>query len=205
MNLKRVHLLSGLTITLFIGAHLFNHVFSIFGAEAHLDIMEKLRVVYRNVLAEAILLAAVCVQIFSGLKLFFRKRKADLNFYKKMQIRTGLYLSFFLLIHVSAVGIGRYILELDTNFYFGAAGLNTFPLNLFFVPYYGLAILSFFGHLAGIHHSKMRKKVLGLSIAGQANLILITGMILTLIILYGMTNGFAGAEIPAAYNIMTEK
>ena len=115
---------------------------------------------------------------------------------------SGLYLAIFLLFHLSAVFIGRLILNLDTNYYFGVAGLNTFPLNLFFIPYYGLAIISFFGHIAAVHSKKMKSKIFGISPVNQSYGILISGIVLTLVIFYGLTNGFNGVDIPIEYNIM---
>jgi len=205
MKFKKLHFFSGLTISLFIGLHLFNHAISIFGVEMHLAVMDQLRLGYRNVFVETILLLAVAVQIISGLKLFFVKRKAQNDFYGKLQIWTGLYLAFFFLIHIGAVLTGRYVLDLDTNFYFGVAGLNTFPFNLFFVPYYGLAIISFFGHVASIHAQKMKKEVFGWPVEQQAKFILVKGILVTLFILYGLTNGFMGFEIPAEYLILIGK
>jgi len=100
---------------------------------------------------------------------------------------------------------GRFFLNLDTNFYFGVAGLNTFPFNLFFVPYYGLAILSIFGHIAAIHSQKMKNSIFGWSPKQQANFILIKGIVLTVVIFYGLTNGFSGVEIPQEYNVLIGK
>jgi len=200
--MKRIHFISGLTISLFIGAHLFNHMVSVFGAESHIEFMDKLRLVYRNLIAEIILLIAVFIQIISGIKLFFSRKKFAKSFYGKLQIWTGLYLAFFFVFHIGAVLIGRCFLELDTNFYFGVAGLNTFPFNLFFVPYYGLAILSFFGHISAIHFHKMKKAVLGVSVKQQSGLILLLGIMVMAIIFYGLTNGFTGVEIPKEYKIM---
>lgn len=203
--MKRVHYLSGLVITIFIGLHLFNHFMSIFGAEVHINVMSSLRLVYRNILVEMVLFIAVFTQIISGLKLFSKKRKSVNHYFESLQIWSGLYLAFFLLIHVGAVLTGRYILNLETNFYFGAAGLNTFPFNLFFVPYYGFAIIAFFAHIASIHFQKMKKEIFRLAIEQQSRFILINGIIVTLMILYGLTNGFTGVEIPEAYNIMIGK
>ncbi len=197
--MKRLHYFSGLTTALFVGLHLFNHLVSLWGPEAHINLMETLRLVYRNPIVETILLMAVVLQIVTGLRLFFSKRKTVSTFYEKLQIRSGLYLAFFLVMHVAAVLTGRYILNLDTNFYFGVAGLNTFPLYLFFVPYYGLAVLAFFAHLAAIHYQKMKREIFGISVAQQARFILALGALVSLIILYGSTNGFIGFEIPAAY------
>ncbi|EPR68631.1 hypothetical protein ADICYQ_2328 [Cyclobacterium qasimii M12-11B] len=121
--------------------------------------MNDLRIIYRNVIAETILLVTVATQIVSGIKLFLKKRKTKYDLFEKLQIWTGLYLAIFLVFHLSAVLFGRLVLELDTNFYFGVTGLNTFPLNLFFIPYYGLAIISFFGHISAVHSKKLKKNI----------------------------------------------
>lgn len=205
MDTKRVHFISGLTISIFIGLHLFNHFWSIFGVEKHIEVMTSLRHFYRNIFVETILLLAVAIQIFSGLKLFIAKRKSVETFFEKLHIWTGLYLAVFFVIHLSAVLGGRLYLHLDTNFYFGVAGLNNFPTNIFFIPYYALAILSFFGHIAAIHSKKMRQNFLGFTPNGQSKLILTFGIVLTLVIFYGLTNRFHGVEIPTEYNVLIGK
>ena len=205
MTTKKIHYLSGLTITIFIGLHLFNHLCSVFGAAKHIEIMNTLRLFYRNIFIEPILLIAVFVQIVSGLKLFNRNRKIATTYFEKLQIWTGLYLAIFFLIHLSAVLGGRYFLHLDTNFYFGVAGLNSFPTNLFFIPYYGIAVISFFGHIASIHSKKMKKKIFSVTPDTQANMILVFGIILTVFLLYGLTNHFNGVTIPKEYNVLTGK
>jgi hypothetical protein len=111
-------------------------------------------------------------------------------------------LAIFFIIHLSAVFGGRIFLQLDTNFYFGVSGVNTFPFNLFFVPYYGLAVLAFFGHIAAIHRKKMRMSILGLSPDKQAVAILIIGVVFSIALFAGLTDYFKGVEIPAAYHVL---
>ncbi|MEA5461109.1 hypothetical protein VB796_18750 [Arcicella sp. LKC2W] len=205
MTIKKIHYLSGLTITVFIGLHLFNHFCSIWGAEKHIEVMNTLRLFYRNIFIETILLIAVLLQIVSGLKLFKTNRKIATNLFDKLHIWTGLYLAIFFMIHLSAVLGGRLFLNLDTNFYFGVAGLNSFPFNLFFVPYYGFAVLSFFGHMAAIHYKKMQQSVFGLTPKRQSFAILILGLVMTIIILYGLTNHFIGVTVPKEYNVLIGK
>lgn len=205
MTTKKIHYLSGVTITLFIGLHLFNHFCGIFGADKHIEVMNALRLVYRNVFIETILLSAVLIQIISGIKLFNSRRKFSIAKFEKLQIWTGLYLAVFLVIHLGAVLSGRLFLHLDTNFYFGAAGLNTFPFSLFFMPYYGLAVLSFFGHIASVHSKKMKQKFLGLTPVRQAKAILLFGLGITVLLFYGLTNHFKGVEIPSDYNVLLGK
>lgn len=205
MTIKNLHYISGLTITIFVVLHLFNHVVSIFGAQDHIETMNTLRIFYRNIFVETILLSAVLLQIISGLKLFRTNRKLVRSKFDQLQLWSGLYLSVFFIIHLSAVLSGRLFLKLDTNFYFGVAGLNSFPFNLFFIPYYGLAILSFFGHIASIHNKKMERTILGLSPKRQSTAILIFGFILTIVIFYGLTNHFNGATIPKEYEVLIGK
>ncbi len=100
MTIKRIHYVSGLTITIFVGLHLFNHVFSIFGADKHIQIMNSLRLFYRNIFFETILLSAVLIQIFSGLQLFKTNRKMATSIYDRLHIWTGLYLAIFFIIHL---------------------------------------------------------------------------------------------------------
>jgi hypothetical protein len=205
MSIKKIHFISGLTIAVFVGLHLFNHFMSIWGADRHIAIMDNLRHFYRNIFIETILILAVLIQIISGIKLFIRKRKTAVTFFDKLQIWSGLYLSIFFVIHVSVVFVGRIFLHLDTNFYFGVAGLNSFPLNLFFIPYYGLAIISFFGHLAAVHNSKMKQSIFGFTPGMQAKIIIVFGLMLTIAIFYGLTNHFKGVDIPKEYNILIGK
>jgi len=201
----RLHYLSGLILTVFIGLHLFNHLCGIAGADKHIEVMQGLRLFYRNIFIESILLMAVFVQIASGIKLFRKNRKTAVHTFDKLHIWTGLYLAAFFVIHVGSVLIGRSVLQLDTNFYYGVAGLNTFPYNLFFIPYYGLATISFFGHVAAIHSKKMKQPVFGWSPRRQATAILTLGILITALIFYGLTNQFKGVNIPAEYNILIGK
>jgi hypothetical protein len=205
MTTRKIHYLSGITLTVFIGLHLLNHFCSIFGAGIHMEIMDTMRPFYRNIFLESVLLLAVFMQIVSGIKLFKTSRKNATSFFGRLQIRTGLYLALFLIIHLSAVFAGRFVLQLDTNFYFGVAGLNSFPANLFFIPYYALAILSFFGHVVSIHSKKMNRHILGLSPISQSVTILVFAVLFTIATFYGLTNHFKGVEIPAEYKVLTGK
>lgn len=205
MNIKKIHFISGLTIAVFVGLHLFNHFMSIWGADKHIAVMDNLRLFYRNIFIETILLLAVLIQIITGIKLFISKRKTATTFFDKLQIWSGLYLSIFFVIHVGVVFAGRILLHLDTNFYFGVAGLNSFPLNLFFIPYYGLAIISFFAHLSAVHNSKMKQDIFGLVPHIQAKIILACGIMLTVLVFHGLTNHFEGVTIPKEFKVLIGK
>ena len=89
--MKRIHYISGITITIFAVLHLSNHFYSLFGPNAHIKLMNDLRVVYRNIITETILLFAVAIQIISGIKLVLKKGNRNLIFlenYKFGQVYT---------------------------------------------------------------------------------------------------------------------
>ncbi|TAE41862.1 MAG: hypothetical protein EAZ70_09415 [Runella slithyformis] len=194
MKPKRVHYWSGLILALFAGFHLLNHLAVLSGPEAHLATMEVLRKVYRNLVVEWMLLVAVFLQIATGLRQAYQKGLKQAG-WAKYQVWSGLYLAVFFLIHVSAVMMGRFVLKVDTNLYFGAAGLNIFPFNLFFVPYYSLAIMAFFTHIASIHAQKSK----AIGAANQAKIIVAIGLITTILIVLGMTDFARGLFIPPTY------
>ncbi|WP_407535131.1 hypothetical protein [Elizabethkingia miricola] len=202
--MKNLHYFSGLTLMTFISGHLFNHFCSIFSISLHIEIMSMLRQIYRNPVIEVLLLTAVILQIISGIKLVRKKNKTR-SFYDRVHVWSGIYMASFLIIHVSAVLTGRFILHLDTNFYFGVAGINNFPFNLFFFPYYGLAIISLFAHLSAVHLKKMKYTILGMQPLAQANTILLTGIVFTIFTFYGLTNHFRGVNIPKTYYILIGK
>ncbi|MBY0434482.1 MAG: hypothetical protein K2U26_10265, partial [Cyclobacteriaceae bacterium] len=101
-TIRKIHFTSGIILSIFIGAHLFNHLFSVIGATEHIEMMNLLRHVYRNIFVETILLLAVLTQIISGLNLFALHRKAAISGFDKLHIWTGLYLAIFFTIHVGA-------------------------------------------------------------------------------------------------------
>lgn len=152
--------------------------------------MTIFRLLYRNILVECLLFLTLSIQIVSGFTMFFSKTKNTNTLIDKIQIWSGLYLGVFLLIHVSAILIGRYVFLLDTNFHFGAVGLNYFPFNIFFIPYYGLAIIGFFCHIAAAIHKKSKKYFLSITF---------TGILTAICVLMGFTNNFNGINIPDEY------
>ncbi len=202
MTAKALHAVSGIFLISFVGLHLFNHLCSIFGADEHITVMNLLRKLYRNPFIEILLLTGIAIQSITGVKLFINKRSIVKNRLEKLQLWSGLYLLVFLFMHLGAVFAARLFLHMDTNFYFGVAGINTFPYSLFFIPYYALAVISFFGHIAAIHAKKMKWIVLGMTPGNQAIVIIIGGLVITIILFYGCTNQFRGLGIPHPYNTL---
>ncbi|HYG40791.1 MAG TPA: hypothetical protein VD908_19335 [Cytophagales bacterium] len=194
--IKKLHYFSGITLAVFITFHLINHLASLMGSATHIEWMELFRKVYRHPIIETLLTAAVVFQIATGVKLLSKKKeriKAE-----KIQIYSGLYLSFFLLAHVSAVFAGRYLEHLDTNFYFAGVGLNYYPSVFFFIPYYFLAVSAIFLHIASLHYLKTKS-------VWTSYVIATIGIITSVLIIIGFTNEFQWLEVPVEYQHFIEK
>ena len=91
--------------------------------------MRSFRTVYRYPAIEIMLLAAVIFQVFSGIIFLIRGWKQRKGFISWLQAGSGAYLALFLINHVGAVLYGRFILNLDTNFYYAAAGFYVQPFG----------------------------------------------------------------------------
>ncbi|MBO9733014.1 MAG: hypothetical protein J7623_30515 [Chitinophaga sp.] len=194
--IKQLHYISGITLSVFIGVHLFNHLLALAGPDAHIGLMEKLRKVYRQPVIETILLLSVLTQVISGARLLFNQQKKTIS--ESIQIWSGMYLSFFLTVHVSAVIAGRLVEHLDTNFYFAGAGLNLYPATLFFIPYYFLSVCAISLHIASLHYLKTKSKWSACTIGT-------VGIIASVLIMIGYTHCFNWWEIPLEYRAFISK
>jgi len=197
--MKKVHYYSGLFISVFIVLHFGNHLFSLVSPEKHNEVLEMVRLVYRNLLFEILLIGACITQIISGINLYKNKKQYLKDNFDRLHIYSGLYLAFFLTVHPIAIFVGRYYFEVDTNFWFGAMGLNIFPLWLFFAPYYFLGVFAFFAHVACIHRQKVMALGWAVSADRHAKVIMTVGAIIGVLILAGFTGFFQGLSIPDEY------
>eukprot|EP01132_Coremiostelium_polycephalum_P005119 gene5119-6372_t len=192
---QSVHFFSGLTLAVFIGFHLFNQLYSIYGPAAHIELMTSLRKVYRNPIIETVLLLSVVTQVVSGIRLAYYKRYLNTTV-KKVQVYSGLYLAFFLIVHVAAVLAGRYALHLDTNFYFAATAINYVPK--IFIPYYFTAVVCVALHFASMNYLKLRSKLV-------AYTIVFSGLVMAYYIISGYTDNFKWRQVPTQYLFFLNK
>lgn len=198
MTLRKPHGLSALLLAAYAIVHITNHLVGLAGIEAHIAFMHAFRSVYRIPPVEAILLAAVAFQIYSGLTLVVRGWKQRQGFIPWLQAISGAYLAFFFLNHVGAVLFGRTVLNLDTNFYYAAAGFYVPPFQFFFAPYYFLAVLAMFSHLGCALYWRLQVKsplTRGVAVAVP----IAVGFALSLIIVFTLAGVFYPVEIPPEY------
>lgn len=197
--MKKVHFISGTILSIFVTLHLINHLTALQSIATHIEVMNLLRRVYQHPLIEPFLILAVLTQIVSGVKLVRNRGWKQQEWYNKLHVYSGIYLGFFLLIHTSATLAGRFVLLVDTNFYYGAMVVNLNPYLFFYIPYYFLGAFSFFVHIACIIRIKSLRKV-GTQKANQrTNWIIVFGALIGILILWAFTYN---VEIPAVYRAL---
>lgn len=192
---KKIHYFTGIFLILFIGGHILNHSMILVSEELHLQFMAAYRKIYRIPVVEVVLYLAVLIQVGSGGRLLWKKWRHTKGIWDKMQVWSGAFFLYFLLVHPLAVLYGRYVWELDTNLYFGASVVNIKPLVYYYVFHYGLSIWAFFTHLACVHRVKMRRFVSARSAGIQATVMVVVGLVMAVLIVYNMT----GMDIPEVY------
>ena len=197
--LHTLHRTSACIIGAYVAIHIFNHLLAIQSVDAHIAFMEAFRHIYRLPVVEIVLLGCVVFQIGSGIY-FIRKRWGQRRgFFERVQSISGGYLAYFLLVHVGAVLLGRVALKLDTNFYYAAAGMHVSPFEFYFIPYYFLAVVAIFGHVACAVHWLARNRF---SIAVRNNsgyAVLVVGISISTLIVIAFAGGFHPVDVPNIY------
>lgn len=153
ISLKTAHRYSAYLLATFVLFHLFNHLSALFGPDTHIAVMKVLRTAYRNPFIEVLLLLSVLIQIVSGVLLVIRQRfwRSALTTFQAV---SGLYLALFMINHVRAILLARFSWLIETDFFFAANVAVDPNTRAFFLPYYSLAVISVFTHIACAHYSR---------------------------------------------------
>jgi hypothetical protein len=200
---KRVritHRTSAVVLAAFVAAHLVNHVVGLWGVAAHQAFMDATRLAYRSPLLEPLLLAAVLVQIVTGIAQLRAGWGQRRGFWARTQAMSGLYLAFFLANHTFWVLVARIGYDLDSNFYLAAAFLTISPLPVLFATYYVLGVFSIFAHLACAVHfwakSPIGERIARMSIGA--------GAVIAPIVTAVFMGAFYEIRLPPAYRALLE-
>ena len=198
MKLRTLHKASAILIAAFACLHIANHLASLAGIPWHIAFMEVARKLYRQPIVEFPLLLCVAFQVTSGLWFVTHGWKQRPGGVAWLQAISGALLAFFLLVHVGAVLYGRTVLNLDTNFYFAAAGFHVPPNQFFFGPYYFLGVFALFTHLGSAaywHLQTSPPKTRAFALA----LPMLVGGVLSLLIVLSLAGKLQPVEVPAKY------
>jgi succinate dehydrogenase/fumarate reductase cytochrome b subunit len=198
MKLHTLHRTSAIFVGAFACLHVANHLASLAGIPSHIAFMEVARKLYRQPTVEFPLLLCVAFQVSSGLWLVIRGWKQRHGAVAWLQAISGVVLVFFLLVHVGAVLYGRTVLNLDTNFYFAAAGFHVPPNQFFFAPYYFLAVLALFTHMGCaaywcLHTAPPRTRAVAIVLP------MVVGGAVSVLFVLSLAGKLHPVEVPAKY------
>ncbi|WP_444929416.1 hypothetical protein ACJJIF_16490 [Microbulbifer sp. SSSA002] len=197
--LHTLHRLSALTISMYILCHITNHLVALAGIETHINFMQSFRQIYRRQIIEVLLLGCALFQVLSGLTFIVKRWGQRQGFFDRAQAVSGGYLAFFLMFHISAVMYGRWVQGLDTNFFFAAAGLQAKAYPIFFAPYYTLAVVSFFTHLACGLRWIFREKFSSAALDRSAGAVIAVGLVVGLTIVSTFSGTYYPVPLPQEY------
>jgi len=147
---RHIHASSAIVLATFAFAHVFNHSLAIVNLGTHTAVLHVLRLIYRQSVGETILMAAIGVQVCTGLTMVWKYYLRRATPLRNLQLVSGMYLAVFLVTHLITVFTTRQK-GIDTDFGWAShapagllAGLSFVPL----LPRYSLAVLAVFVHLA---------------------------------------------------------
>jgi succinate dehydrogenase/fumarate reductase cytochrome b subunit len=189
----RAHRITGVLILIFVTMHLGVHLTALVGISAHNETLLFVQILYRNPVAEPLLLSALLLQIGIGVRFaLLRWRSTKDDRWARLQLVSGLYLAFFIINHTGAALFARYGAGLETNFYW-ASGVLLHPiLRWYFYPYYALAIIAVFAHAATAVWYRTRS-------ARSVRLVMISGVGAAVLILLSFGGWLYPIPTPSAY------
>ena len=136
----------------FLAFHLANHLAGLLGPETHAALMREGRKVYRKPAVEAALVLLLVLQIAVGASLAWRWSARPLDGYRSLQVATGVYLGFFVLVHMtSALVSARLLNGIDTDWAWASnapVGLLKDAWSIRLLPHYAFGVFCALGHLA---------------------------------------------------------
>lgn len=149
--MRVMHGITALILVVYVAFHLTNHLFAWQGAAAHAAVMDAGRKIYRAPFIEPILIIAMLFQVVTGLMLAWRWSAQRLDFHKRFQVASGIFLSVYILGHLNAVfTFARWFYGIPTGWDFATGapnGLIHDPWSVRLIPHYALATFLIIGHV----------------------------------------------------------
>ena len=131
-------------IATFAALHIAGHLTAFVSLEVNLAVVDRLRSFYKQPVFEGLLLAAVPVQVVTGLMLYRAGRNRPSGFFHRLQLASGLYLAAFIAAHAMATAV----LFRNITFYSATGATNGVFTDPIFMTYYMLGPFAVFAHVA---------------------------------------------------------
>lgn len=170
---------SGASLLLaFLVLHLVCHVSAFYSLGLNLRVAAWTRTIYKQPLVEALLLAALPLQIGTGLWLVRHAWHGAFDMLERLQVASGLTLALFIAVHAWATAV----LMPDLTFYGASGGARGVVPDPVFFAYYVLGVAAVFVHLAAGMRSRVARRRGPAPAEQWANGVLAGGVAVTLLI-----------------------
>lgn len=151
-TIRRFHGVIALAVlSIFLIAHLANHVLALWTPELHGQVMKFLEKFYRAEFIEPVLILLVALLLASGLMMAWRYTASPEDGFRTLQTLTGFYIAVFAASHLSAVFVmARWIGHIPTDWAFASgapAGLIRDPWNVRLITHYSIAVWAVITHV----------------------------------------------------------
>jgi len=147
--MKSLHRASALMLSVFVLAHIGNHVAGLFGLEVYFRYLTAVRQVYRHPIGEPILIGLIIIQMNTGLAItvsaFQRRERRKLLSW--IEIIAGWLFFLFITIHLASIALTRYYFEMETDFLWVATMMRSSPLQPFVIAFHFLGIVVVTTHM----------------------------------------------------------
>lgn len=151
-RLRIVHGIVAGLLVFYVLFHIGNHVAGMLGPAAHARVMDVGRAVYRSSFIEPVLITLFLAQVATGLRLAWVWSAPRTDFYRGIQIGSGIYLAAFIITHLnSALVSARAVRGIETNWDWASGqpeGLLLDAWNIRLLPHYSYGALFVLMHLA---------------------------------------------------------
>jgi succinate dehydrogenase/fumarate reductase cytochrome b subunit len=187
--MKNLHRASALILSVFVLAHIGNHVVGVFGLEAYFRYLTAVRQIYRHPIGEPILIGLIILQMFTGIAITVRafQRRERRKLLSWIEIVAAWLFFMFITIHLASIAVTRFYFEMETDFLWVATMMRPSPLQPFVIAFHFLGIVVVTTHM-GIGF-RFLLTAAGLSRLGNvvAALVAVAGVVAAVIAIAGYT------------------
>lgn len=116
--LRRIHLISGLILFLFVSSHLLNHALGLISLEALAAGQRVFVLLWRNLPASLLLYGALTLHLGLALRSLYRRRRLNMPVWEAAQIILGFAVPPLLVLHLLGTRLAFEILDVNDNYDF---------------------------------------------------------------------------------------
>ena len=191
-RIRRVHRTFVVLLIAFAAVHLLVNLTALRGLGVYDVGAGWFRLVWRTPVGEPVLIAVLVLQAVSGVLLALDASVGRSTFEHLCQIAAGLFVAAFLTSHTLAVAVlGRALLNRGPDFTFASAGPHgvlASPQAAALYPYYALAVVAVFVHVARPFRLLLQRKIGASRAAVATGGLVVTGVAVSVLLVVALLN-----------------